>query len=87
MESKHVKAEDIDGGFEFNGWYMYDSQYKSDPKKSWWWVQGDTYRIGFGSMPGYTVIKEYSYLHWMPPHAGKIVVLKENLPGTPNIRD
>jgi 4-amino-4-deoxy-L-arabinose transferase-like glycosyltransferase len=76
MESKHIEAKDIDGGFEFNGWYLYDPQYKSEPQKSWWWVQGDSYRIGFGSMPGYTVIEEYNYFHWMPPYAGKIVVLK-----------
>ncbi|MFA7159251.1 MAG: glycosyltransferase family 39 protein [Kiritimatiellia bacterium] len=85
-ECKHVKVADIDGGYEFNGWHLYDPQYKGDPKKSRWWVQGDTYRIGFGSMPGYTVIKEYGYFHWMPPYTGKIVVLKERLLGTQNIR-
>lgn len=37
-------------------------------------------------MPGYAVIKEYSYFHWMPPYAGKSVVLKESLLGTQNIR-
>lgn len=86
MENKHVKAENIDGGFEFNGWYSYDAQYKGDPKKSGWWVQGDMYRIGFGNMPGYKIIKDYTYVRWLPPHAGRIVVLKENLLRTPNIR-
>ena len=78
IENTHARAEDIDGGFEFNGLYLYDPQYHDDPQKSWWWVRGDTYQIGSGSIPGYTVIKEYNYLHWMPPHVGKVVVLQKN---------
>jgi 4-amino-4-deoxy-L-arabinose transferase-like glycosyltransferase len=85
MENKHVKPEDIDGGFEFNGWYMYDPRYNVDPKKSWWWVRGDTYQIGFGSAPGCAVIKEYSYFQWLPPHRRTIVELRKNVPGTPTL--
>lgn len=79
MENSQVKIEDIDGGFEFNGWHLYDPRYKSDPKKSWWWVHEDTYRIGFGCMPGYTVTREYCYRQWLPPSTEKIVVLKKNI--------
>ena len=85
-EHKHVSAADIDGGFEFNGLYLYDPHYQRDPRKSWWWVQRDTYQIGFQNVPGYTVIKEYTYFHLMPPHTGKIIVLKKNPLRTPNIR-
>lgn len=79
MKNSHVHADEIDGGFEFNGLYMYDPYYKKVPEKSNWWVQGDTYQIGMGSVPGYKIIKEYSYSHWLPPHAGKVVVLQKNL--------
>lgn len=41
-----VKLTEIDGGFEFNGWYLYDAAYKSTPPKSWWWVHQDTYMVG-----------------------------------------
>jgi hypothetical protein len=78
MENKHVNMGDIDGGFEFNGLYLYDPHYQQDPRKNWWWVQGDTYQIGFRNIPGYKVIKEYSYPHWIPPHVGKVVVLQQN---------
>lgn len=85
VENKNAKVEDIDGGFEFNGLYLYDPQYKGDPQKSWWWVHGDEYVIGFGEIPGYTVIKEYHYNHWMPPYVGQVVVLQAS-PQFPNKR-
>jgi hypothetical protein len=69
MESKQVKAEDIDGGLEFNGLY--------DPM-SVGWVRGDNYLIAFRPVPGYILIKEYNYRHWMPRYAGKVVVLQKN---------
>ena len=78
MENKNINPENIDGGFEFNGFYLYDPHYQPDPKRSWWWVQGDTYQIAFRNIPGYAVIKECRYSHWMPPHIGKVVVLQKN---------
>jgi len=78
MESKHATAEDIDGGFEFNGLYLYDARYERDASKSWWWVRRDLYRIGFGPMPGYTIIREYDYSRWLPHGPGKVVVLEKS---------
>jgi hypothetical protein len=78
VEDNHVNVRDIDGGLEFNGFYTYDLHYQYDPRKSWWWVQGDTYRICFGAMPGYKLIREYSYRHWLPPYAGRVVVLRKS---------
>jgi hypothetical protein len=78
MESKHVKAEDIDGGFEFNGLHLYRRNYKPTSDKSWWWVNKDTYVVAFGAIPGYSVIGEYKYRQWMPPHNGSIVVLEKD---------
>jgi hypothetical protein len=78
MSEHHVGPQDIDGGFEFNALYLYDPKYEYDPRKGWWWVQGDKYRIAFGEMLGYRVIKEYRYRHWLPPHVGRVVVLEED---------
>ena len=75
-----VTAADIDGGFEFNGWYLYDAAYKEKPGKSWWWVASDSYLLAFGEMPGWSAIKEYNYAHWLPPYTGKIFVLKKESP-------
>jgi len=73
----HITVEDIDGGFEFNCLYLFDPGYRPRPERSWWCVHGDTYQIGFGIVPGYTVTKEYSYHHWLPPHVQKLVVLQK----------
>jgi hypothetical protein len=79
MGSKTAKPEEIDGGFEFNGLYMYNPKRMNTHEKSWWWVQGDTYQIGFGAVPGYSVLREYGYYNCLPPHSSKMVVLKKNV--------
>ena len=78
MENRHAKPEEIDGGFEFNGYYLYDPDYKQDLHKSWWWVKNDTYLVAFGGVPGYHVIKAYSYRQWMPPRSAQVVVLQKD---------
>jgi hypothetical protein len=82
IESGSAKAEEIDGGYEFNGLYLYDPSYPDSPGKSWWWVRGDKYQIAFGDVPGYRTIKQYNYNHWMPPHVGKVVVLQRDVQAT-----
>jgi hypothetical protein len=72
-----VTPADVDGGFEFNGWHLYDAAYKEKPDKSWYWVDQDTYLLAFAEMPGYATVKEYRFSHWLPPYAGKILVLKK----------
>ena len=78
LMSQQVRPSQIDGGFEFNGWYLYDTDYEPRPGRSWWWVRGDTYRLGFGLMPGYSVVKTYTYRQWLPPRVGTIVVQKRD---------
>ena len=73
-----VNVSDIDGGFEFNGLHLYDPNYRDSPGKSWWWVRGDTYQIGFGRIPGYEVLTEYQYSNWIPPRTGTLVVLRKS---------
>jgi len=80
MHSGAAGARDIDGGFEFNGLYLYDPNVPVDVTKierSWWWVYGDRYQIGFDSVPGYTVIREYAYQKWFPWRIQRLVVLKK----------
>jgi hypothetical protein len=80
----HVVPEDIDGGFEFNGFYLFDPNYVGDPPdsaqpgRSDYWVHKDTYLVGFGPVPGYSVIKEYQYRNWLPPHLQSVVVLRKD---------
>jgi hypothetical protein len=78
MEGKHVSAEDIDGGFEFNGLHLYRRNYRPTSDKSWWWVNKDTFVVAFGAIPGYSVMREYKYRQWMPPHNGSILLLEKD---------
>jgi hypothetical protein len=83
MRTNHVGPEDIDGGVEFNGLYLYDPDYHRDPfdlvnpGRSWWWVHRDTYVIAFGTMSGYTVFREYRYRRWLPPKIQDVLVLRK----------
>lgn len=56
-----IPTNKIDGGFEFNGWYEYDPDYKPEEGKSWWWVKDDQYIISFGKLDNYSIIKKLSY--------------------------
>jgi 4-amino-4-deoxy-L-arabinose transferase-like glycosyltransferase len=84
LVTEKVTPADIDGGFEFNGLYLYDPAYKEDPAKSWYWVDRDSYLLAFAEMPGFTAIKQYKYSHWLPPYTGRIFVLKKDSLQEPN---
>jgi len=71
LAQKDVKPEDIDGGFEFNGWNRFDNI--RTPRA---WAINATYVIAFGEIEGYKAVASYRYQHWMPPREGRIVVLK-----------
>jgi len=78
LQREYVTPEQIDGGFEFNGWFFYDPKFHGPRHKSDWWVQDDEYILSFGPLAGYEIHREYQYAHWMPPYEGKILVLKRN---------
>lgn len=71
-----VPARQIDGGFEFNGWYFYDPLYRSKRFPKWWYVQDDLYTLSFGDLPGYEEFREYSFRRWIPPGDGRVLVLR-----------
>jgi hypothetical protein len=77
---QRVSADDIDGGFEFNGWYLYDSNYLETDEKSWWWVAGDDFLVTFGPVPGFTELRRYPFRRWLPPGEGNILVLRRTTP-------
>jgi len=75
-ERMGVPPERIDGGKEFNGWYMYDDAYRPLKAKSSYWVQDDEYVISFRVLAGYRPISELSFDRWLPPGKGEIYVLR-----------
>jgi len=81
MRADRIPPSRIDGGFEFNGWYLYDPGYddwKYEPEKSWYWVDRDDYIISFEPLAGYRELKRYTFRRWFPWGQGKILVLKRS---------
>jgi hypothetical protein len=73
---QRVGPADIDGGFEFNAWYLYDPNYRASPGKSWYFVARDDFMIAFAPVPGFTEMKRYPFQRWLPPGKGNILVLR-----------
>lgn len=71
-----ISPKRIDGGYEFNGWLLYDKKYKQSPMKSWWWVVDDEYVLAAGPLPGYREIKRYPVNRWLNLTASDIIVLR-----------
>ncbi|MBN1994487.1 MAG: glycosyltransferase family 39 protein [Anaerolineae bacterium] len=76
MTNDHLPPAEIDGGFEFNGWYLYYADYVPDPSKSWWWVHNDRYLVTMGPVAGYELVRQYSFQRWLPPEPGYIFILR-----------
>lgn len=75
MHDQKVTPNYIDGGYEFNGWYLYNPKdtYAINfmknpvrPDKSWWYVDKDDYMIAFGSLAGYKELQTYQSGRWLP---------------------
>jgi hypothetical protein len=82
MAEENVSATRIDGGFEFNGLYLYRPEsHREDPSKSWWWVTDDEYLVALGEVPGYTVVRKYPFTRLLPPEENNIFVLHREEPG------
>jgi hypothetical protein len=75
MHEEHIQPQRIDGGYEFNGHFLYDRKYTATLGKSWWWVVDDEYVIATADLPGYQRIGDYPYGRWLPPYGMSVVVL------------
>jgi hypothetical protein len=79
-----IPPEQIDGGYEFNGWYTSprfierfgaDAFVSSGPKG--WWVVDDTYAIGWRPRPGYVVRERIPYDSWLGSDPEMLVLERE----------
>jgi hypothetical protein len=79
LAHQQVSPQKVDGGFEFNGWYSYETFSMTN-----WWIIKDSYALAFGPINGYEPISQYHYKNWMPPRTGTIFVLRksENSPAS-----
>jgi 4-amino-4-deoxy-L-arabinose transferase-like glycosyltransferase len=78
-----IDPKDIDGGYEFNGWYTWPNTWvpQFGSSKSWWVLYDDEYVVSFGRMFGVLDLRRYPFERWMPVrrtdyiHVGKAVDL------------
>lgn len=81
LMQQQVTPDRIDGGFEFNGWYLYDPDYpvyqKRKNKEVWWWSEKNDYIIAFSPIKGYVAIEQYSLHNWLPFPSDRILVLQK----------
>jgi hypothetical protein len=83
-QTEKIAPRDIDGGFEFNGLYVYDpATCSTDPR---FWAKDDApYILAFGPIPNYEEWKRYPYRRLLPPSGeGHILVLRRVLAATPS---
>ena len=76
VKNEHQLDHDsIDSGFEFNGFYGYDSRYDNDQAK---WVRDDKYVIAFGKVPGYEPEKHFTVERLIPIGPREIIILRRS---------
>ena len=82
-----IPKNKIDGGYEFNGWNLYDSKKPIEygGKKSWWWVDEDKYIVTFGTLAEYDSLTAFPYDRWLPPGVGQIYILNRAEPDTVSV--
>jgi hypothetical protein len=74
-----IEPKEIDGGFEFNGWYSTGEQNPIlQNEKSWWFVANDQYVISFGQINGYVKYQSYPYCQFMTWTNDSIFILKKS---------
>lgn len=76
-ESIGITADKLDGGFEYNGFYGYETRERASISgKSWWWVVDDEYVVAFSLVPGYEVAATFPVRGWLPRTPTHIILLR-----------
>ncbi len=87
-----VSPAAIDGGVEFNAWYLSPTlgTWPSDRDvrphqpatvRSWWWVVDDQYVASFHPLAGYAIRQQIPFTRWLVPGHGTVLIL-ERMPRT-----
>lgn len=75
LEAKGVSGQQIDGGFEFNGWIKNKVPYPTKPGLSWWWVMDDKYTVSGRKIEGHVVDTVFVYRRYLPFRNDTVFVL------------
>jgi hypothetical protein len=80
LQAQGVGIEQMDAGYELNGWYNYGQKRYEDDQHSFWWVTDDTYLLTFGPVAGYHQIGEVSFQRWLWWRTDSIHILQKHTP-------
>jgi len=75
-EEMKIPTNQIDGGFEFNGWHRKPGQKKWVGGKSPWWVEKDYYAVTFGDIKNYKRIKHFPFTRWLPLQQDSLFIME-----------
>lgn len=77
MQTMKILPNQIDGGFEFNGWYRPVKEINQGAFESWWWVDEEDYLVTFGDMGGFDKVEAFPYPTYLPPSIDSVYILKK----------
>lgn len=83
MEEKGVTPEEIDAGYEFNGWLTSTSFIERTGPRAFldsgplgWWAVKDTWAVSWLPRPHFETVEEVPYGSWLAGDKGKLLLLK-----------
>lgn len=65
LEQEGISIEQVDAGYEYNGWYNYHRHPLQSEGRSFWWVTAEDYLITFGPVQAYKPIQEFPYYRYL----------------------
>ena len=76
-----ISPANIDGGFEFNGWYETGKRNQViRDSVNWWFVKDDYYIVARGPVYGYKSIRAFSYTSYLTFRQDSLVILHRTRP-------
>lgn len=74
-----VTVDHIDGGYEFNGLYLYQPHYDyAHSGDRSWWTRDEQYVIQFTPLAGYSIVDSADAGGWLPSLNRRILTLERN---------
>ena len=61
LQEKGISIQEMDAGYEYNGFYNYHFPRQEKEGRSFWWVTDDRYLIAFGPVKGYRTLASFPY--------------------------
>jgi len=91
LQHEHAASvEEINGGYEFNGWHhsdLFADESRRMQKKVFgpfgWWIRGDTYRVSMRETKRFQVIGREPYFSWLGFQRREMLILKRIEPEPP----